>query len=188
MPRNQTGYLPEPMPDTRRTLILDAARRCFIRNGYHGTSIRDVTTEAKVPFTGVNRYFPTMEDVISAFADDAAEEVARVFAAAFGRMPEPADAFPHVEQGFPLLAVRVWSAALRATVLDEQVNETYAEFTTALLWYVELYQRTGLITREVPSISIVRTLVALIHGFMVQRTLFGDVDTRAFRDGLRQLQ
>ncbi|GAB3671067.1 hypothetical protein GCM10027589_39880 [Actinocorallia lasiicapitis] len=188
MSRTQPGYLPEPLPDTRRTLILDAARRCFLRNGFHSTSMRDVTTEAKVPFVGVNRYFPTMDDVITAFADDTAGEIAQVFTAAFGRMPEPAGSFPHTEEGFPMLAVRVWSAALRATVLNEQVDGACAEFTKALLWYVELYQRTGLITRDVPAISVVRTLVALIHGFMVQRTLFGDVDTRAFRDGLRQLR
>lgn len=180
--------LPDRISDNRRTLIMDAARRCFIRNGFHATSMRDVTTEAKVPFTGVDRYFACKDDVIVAFADDATADIARVFTIAFGRMPEPVEAFPHVEQGFPGLAVRVWSAALRASVLNEQVNESYAEFTTALLWYVELYQRAGLITREIPALSIVRTLVALVHGFMVQRTLFGDVDTRVFRDGLRSLR
>ncbi|GAA3220995.1 helix-turn-helix domain-containing protein [Actinocorallia longicatena] len=188
MPRHESDRLPDALPDPRRTLLLDAARRCFIRNGFHSTSMRDVTTEAKVPYVGVDRYFPTMDDVITAFAEDSAKEIGRIFTTAFGRMPEPADTFPHTEQGFPLLAVRVWSAALRATVLNEQADEKYAEFSAALLWYVELYQRTGFITRDASSISVVRTLVALIHGFMVQRTLFGDVDSRTFREGLRQLQ
>jgi len=185
MPRNN---LPERLPDGRRTMILDAARRCFIRNGFHATSMRDVTTEAKVPFAGVNRYFRCKDDMIAAFADDTDDQVATVFAAAFGRLPEPAPGSPGAEEGFPGLAVRVWSAALRASVLEEELDETYTRLTTALLWYVETYQRAGLIADNVPAISIVRTLVALVHGFMIQRTLFGEVDTRAFREGLRALR
>ncbi|MEO3781839.1 helix-turn-helix domain-containing protein [Actinocorallia sp. B10E7] len=190
MPRDSVENTPLPAlnPDPRRTQILDAARRCFIRNGFHATSMRDVTAEARVSFTGVTRYFRGRDEVIAAFADETEAEVHRVFAAAFGRMPTPVEAFPHVEQGFPGLAVKVWSAALRASALDEREDRAAAEFTKALLWYVELYQRTGLITREVPALNVIRTLVALIHGYMVQRTLFGDVDTRAFRDGLRELR
>jgi len=180
--------LPVRTADPRRTQILDAARRCFIRNGFHATSMRDVTAEARVSFTGVTRYFRGREEVIDAFAAETEDEVHRVFAAAFGRMPKPVEAFPHVEQGFPGLAVKVWSAALRASVLDEREDRTAAEFTKALLWYVELYQRTGLITRDMPALNVIRTLVALVHGYMVQRTLFGDVDTRAFREGLRGLR
>ncbi|MEO5875626.1 MAG: helix-turn-helix domain-containing protein [Streptosporangiaceae bacterium] len=185
MPRNN---LPDPLPDVGRTMILDAARRCFIRNGFHATSMRDVTTEAKVPFTGVNRYFRCKDDVIMAFADDAEDQVAAVFAAAFGRLPEPAGPFPGGPGGFPGLAVRVWSAALRASVLQEELDDTYTALTAGLLRYVEVYQRAGLIAGNVPAISIVRALIALVHGFMLQRTLFGEVDTRAFRQGLRALR
>ena len=190
MPRDSVEKTPLPVrePDPRRTQILDAARRCFIRNGFHSTSMRDVTAEAKVPFTGVTRYFRGRDEVIAAFADETEAEVHRVFAAAFGRMPTPVEAFPHVEQGFPGLAVKVWSAALRASALDGREDPTAAEFTKALLWYVELYQRTGLVTREMPALHVIRTLVALVHGYMVQRTLFGEVDTRAFREGLRGLR
>ena len=188
MPRDiaEPAALPARTPDPRRTQILDAARRCFIRNGFHATSMRDVTVEAKLP--GVTRYFRGRDEVIAAFADETEGEITRVFTAAFGRMPVPVDAFPHLEQGFPGLAVKVWSAALRASVLDEGEDHSAAAFTRALLWYVELYQRTGLITRDLPPLHVIRTLVALIHGYMVQRTLFGDVDTRAFRDGLRDLR
>lgn len=190
MPRDiaEPTPLPARLGDPRRTQILDAARRCFIRNGFHATSMRDVTAEAKVPFTGVTRYFRGRDEVIAAFADETEAEIARVFAAAFGRTPTPVEAFPHVEKGFAGLAVKVWSAALRASVLDEREDRTAAEFTKALLWYVELYQRTGLITRDVPALGVIRALVALVHGFMVQRTLFGEVDTRAFREGLRDLR
>jgi AcrR family transcriptional regulator len=190
MPRDTVNDTPLPArtSDPRRSRILDAARRCFIRNGFHATSMRDVTAEARIPFTGVTRYFRGRDEVIQAFADETEAEVHRVFAAAFGRLPRPVEAFPHVEQGFPGLAVKVWSSALRASVLDEQEDEAAAELTRALLWYVELYQRTGLITRDMPALNVIRTLVTLVHGYMVQRTLFGEVDTRAFREGLRGLR
>ncbi|MCD0452767.1 TetR/AcrR family transcriptional regulator [Actinocorallia sp. API 0066] len=170
-----------------RRAILEAARRCFLRDGCHATSLRDVTSEADVPFPAVAAHFTGMDELVEAFAQDAAGEVAAVFAAAFGPLPRPVAVFPHVEDGFALLALRVWSATLRASVLDERVDAAYTMFTRALLWYVELYQRGGMITREVDAPSVVRLLVALIHVFMVQRTLFGEVDTRLFHDGLRAL-
>ncbi|MDX6742866.1 hypothetical protein [Actinocorallia sp. A-T 12471] len=129
----------------------------------------------------------TRDAAIERFAAETAREVAEVFAAAFGPLPRPVAVFPHVEDGFPLLALRVWGAVVRSSVRDERFDGAYAGFARALLWYVELYQRAGMITREVDATAVVRMLVALIHGFMLQRALLGDADTRLFHAGLRAL-
>ncbi|GAB2835476.1 hypothetical protein GCM10022221_38180 [Actinocorallia aurea] len=127
------------------------------------------------------------DEVIERFAAETAREVAAAFAAAFGPLPSPVAVFPHVEDGFPLLALRVWGAIVRASVRRERPDTSYTGLARALLWYVELYQRAGMITREVRPPAVVRMLVALIHGFMLQRAVFGDGDLGLFRAGLRAL-
>ena len=42
----------------RRRQILDAARRRFVRNGFHATSMQDIFAEAGLSAGAVYRYFP----------------------------------------------------------------------------------------------------------------------------------
>ncbi|ROO89549.1 hypothetical protein EDD29_7246 [Actinocorallia herbida] len=128
-----------------------------------------------------------IDELIERVAAETEREVAAAFAAAFGPLPSPVAVFRHVEDGFPVLALRVWGAVVRASVREERFDGSYAGFARALLWYVELYQRAGMITREVRPTAVVRMLVALIHGFVVQRAVFGDGDIRLFHAGLRAL-
>src|ERR1700685_4704206 len=61
--------------DARRRQILDAARRRFIKNGFHATSMQDVLTEADLSAGAVYRYFRGKEDIIAAIADEALAEL-----------------------------------------------------------------------------------------------------------------
>ena len=53
----------------RRQQILDAARTCFLRNGFHQTSMQDVIREAGLSVGAVYRYFPSKNDLITALAE-----------------------------------------------------------------------------------------------------------------------
>ena len=55
--------------DARRTHVLDAARRCFVRDGFHATSMADVRREAGVSAGVVYLYFASKDDIIAAIAE-----------------------------------------------------------------------------------------------------------------------
>ena len=63
----------------RRQQILDAARVCFLRNGFHQTSMQDVIREANLSVGAVYRYFPSKTDLITAIAEQVIEQIAAVF-------------------------------------------------------------------------------------------------------------
>lgn len=51
-------------PEVRRMQILDAAKRCFRKSGFHGTQIAAIAEEAGISVGLVYRYFPGKEALI----------------------------------------------------------------------------------------------------------------------------
>ncbi len=56
--------------EQRRQQILDAARRCFGRKGFHRTSMQDVFAESGLSAGAVYRYFKSKDDIVRAIATE----------------------------------------------------------------------------------------------------------------------
>lgn len=54
---------------SRREEILDAAEACFVRNGFHRTTIADLAREAAMSQGNFYRYFASKEDIVLAMAE-----------------------------------------------------------------------------------------------------------------------
>ena len=70
--------MPKLKPDVqraRREHILDAAERCFARNGFHRSSIHDICKEAGVSPGALYVYFDSKEALIAGMDSDAANKV-----------------------------------------------------------------------------------------------------------------
>src|SRR5262245_14232417 len=66
----------------RRDEILAAAQRCFVRNGFHQTSMQQICAEAGMSPGNLYRYFPSKESLIAGIAERDRAEVAQEFASA----------------------------------------------------------------------------------------------------------
>ncbi len=64
----------------RRSEILAAAQRCFVRSGFHGASMQDICSEAGMSAGNLYRYFPSKEALIAGIAERDRAEVAQEFA------------------------------------------------------------------------------------------------------------
>jgi AcrR family transcriptional regulator len=53
----------------RRTEILEAARRCFARSGFHQASMQEICAEAGMSPGNLYRYFPSKEALIAGIAE-----------------------------------------------------------------------------------------------------------------------
>jgi len=193
MPRVSQAHL-----DARRRQILDAARRCFVRNGFHATSMQDVLGEANLSAGAVYRYFRGKDEIIAAIAAEAVAEIAGALDAAFeADDPPPLDevlgaAFVAIrrvdaEQGMAKLALQVWGEAVRSPALAGILKGEIARVRDSLARLVGTYQDRGLMAADAPPDQVARVLVGLLPGFVFQHALLGDVDPAAFRSGLRTL-
>lgn len=192
--------------DARRQQILDGARSCFTRNGFHATSMQDVFKEVGLSAGAVYRYFPSKDELIKAVAMESFGGMREAFASAAHRKPlRPVDEViggvlgraleggGHLAGGgdpraYPQLILQVWSESLRNESLNEALQEGYRgmlEMWTAL---VKEYQAEGVLRTDLPAVHIARTLMAVCQGFIAQQAVFGGVSSEMLRDGLRGLR
>ncbi|AZM48689.1 TetR/AcrR family transcriptional regulator [Streptomyces sp. WAC 06738] len=190
--------------DARRRQILDGARRCFTRNGFHATSMQDVFQETGLSSGAVYRYFRGKSDLITAVAEEAFERMRLAFESASHEAPlRPlADVIDGVltqvleEQArtsgvdrpgaFAELIVQVWSETLRDEGLAATLNAGYDRMRAMWGKVVRTYQDAGHLRADVPTDHLVRALMALVQGFIVQQAVFKDVEVE-LRSGLRAL-
>ncbi len=130
MPKVTNEYRAE-----RRAHIMAAARRCFVREGFHASSMQDLVAEAGMSSGAMYRYFASKDAVIEAIAADNLDQVVAVLAQAIGDGASPQAAIAavlefvtirHGEDGFAAIAVLVWSEALRNPTLAAHLRNAIA--------------------------------------------------------------
>lgn len=193
MPRVSPEYL-----EARRQQILDAARRCFIRNGFHATSMHDILAEAELSAGAVYNYFAGKDAIIDAIAADALCEIAAAVEPALtAAEPPPVGEVLALllatidrlqrERGLASLALQVWAEAARTPALHQRAVETIA---TIRGWFSQLVaaERGGAHrVRGEAADAAGRLLASLVPGFILQIALLGDINAADAVRGLEAL-
>ena len=192
MPRVSAEHLA-----ARRQQILDAARRCFVTNGFHATSMQQVISEAGLSVGAVYRYFPSKSDLIAGIAEQMAADIMGQLQSIAGA-PERSlvdvmdgavgiiDANTGPDGALPI-AVQVWAEAQRDPALRDLVQKVYSQI-------VEVWRRIAerAITRgELPAGAdpgaVGPALAALVTGYGLLKLLTGTVDLDRYRAGVRTI-
>lgn len=170
--------------DARRAEILDAARRCFLRTGFHGTSMQDLFAEAGLSSGAVYRYFDSKEDMIVALAEDNLRDVVGMLhGLATGQqhlgigtaLAEVLDIIRarQTEQHLGAMAVLVWSEALRNPAIAQRFQEALAPMRADLADVVRQHQANGTLPAGTTPEALASLLLSIIPGFILQLALFG---------------
>ncbi|MGK5442346.1 TetR/AcrR family transcriptional regulator [Micromonospora sp. URMC 105] len=193
MPRVSDAHLA-----ARRQQILDAARRCFLRDGFHNTSMQDVIAEAGLSVGAVYRYFPSKNDLITSIAQSViggADAVFAELAAAEPPLPlvEALDrALTYVdaqagEDGILPLAIQVWSESLRDPALATFVKTTYSGFRDRFTLLARRAREAGELPPDADPEAVGTALFGLVPGYLMQKVLTGRPDRRSYLAGVRTL-
>ncbi len=131
----------------RRGEILEAAKRCFSRSGFHGASMQEICAEARMSPGSLYRYFPSKEAIIAGIAEQDRADVAEKF-----------KAIAEAPNFFEALA-----AAARHYIVDESTEEIclHAEIKAESRRNPEIAKIYASIEREVKSgmLNVLRTAV-----------------------------
>lgn len=186
MPRVSDAYL-----DKRRAQILDAALRCFARDGFHRTTMQDIVREAALSPGAIYRYFAAKEDIIAAIASQRhASELAmlrdaetnadveaglhQLVPAFLGRLSDPA------EQQWRRVTVQLWGEALRSERVMEVAREGLEEPLRALATLIRRGQQTGQLSRDLDPDALARVAGSIFQGLVLQQAWNPDIDVAAY--------
>lgn len=193
--------------EARRAEIVAAARRCFSRDGFHRTSMPDIAAEAGLSTGAPYRYFPSKEDLLLTVAGQA-------FGTMFGRIghlleegrpPTVADLVVTAVEpvggetvrdaaGRPVpvdellrCGVQAWGELLRNEGLRRRAAAGFDDVRARMAGALSRGQDAGTVPADLDPEGVARVLMALLHGFILQRTAFGLEDIEGFVRAVRAL-
>jgi AcrR family transcriptional regulator len=180
MPKRSQEYR-----DARREQILSAAKRCFVRNGFHETSMQDLFAEAELSSGAVYGYFASKDELILAIAEENMRDVLALlhtFAAdphRDGIGSTLATVLELIRQKnaddeLGPLALLTWAEVLRNAALRESFGGSFRQMRADLAEVVTERQRVGAMPLSVTADGIAGLLIAVLPGFILQLTLLGD--------------
>jgi AcrR family transcriptional regulator len=185
--------------EARRQQILEAARACFLRDGFHQTSMQDIQREAGLSAGAIYLYFKSKNDIIVGIA-------AQILGILTGFLPDtPADHGHALSLGdliegflgeaermnreralFPLV-VQIWAEAIRDPSMRDALL-TYLEAVKARLRHlIEAFQAGGAIDPKADPEGVTMVLIGLGQGYIVQRALLPDTTLERYATAARTL-
>ncbi|WP_129667371.1 TetR/AcrR family transcriptional regulator [Phytoactinopolyspora endophytica] len=195
MPRVSEAYA-----SARRQQILEAAWRCFAREGFHATSMQDIFAESGLSAGAVYRYFPSKLDLVTTTAESIWQGVDAAFdrLARIDPVPAPNEAFRIVlgtafgnisnrAVDVSRIAVHVWSEAQRESSIGTPVKEIGRGIRERWAGVAVRWKAAGRIPGDVDPQNVGRIFYGLMVGFILQRNLVGDVSLDQYVVGLTAL-
>ena len=180
----------EAQRETRRQQILDAALRCFSRDGFHATTTADIVRESGVSQGTLYLYFANKDDIVVALADDRHQGELFLNALAQSEQDPVRGLLSMIElYGKGLsdpqradvrrVGIQGWAEALRNPRIRDSVLEGFTSVRHALVALIERGQASGRIRPEAKADAVARTLVAAFQGLVLQISWGEDVDLAA---------
>jgi AcrR family transcriptional regulator len=189
MPRVSDDHL-----ERRRQQILDAARRCFVRKGFHRTSMQDVFAESGLSAGAVYRYFKSKNELIHAIASQKQSGAVRLLEEITKEDPLPS--FEEIiERFFTLIqaildddgalrvAPQVWAEALHDPVYQAIIAELFTGVRSRWAALAARMRDAGRLPEDADPEAVGAAMMCTMPGFVLQRMLMGDLDARTMRAG-----
>lgn len=182
MPRVSTAHKTQ-----RRAEIIDAARICFARSGFQGATLQDVFAEAGLSAGCVYNYFPSKDALILAIAEERHRDETEILDAA-AKIADPCAALAAVAKKFAdaylgedgdakrRISLLTWSESLINKDVLASVREGVDAPRERLAALIKRGQKSGGLRRDIDADVTARAMIALLHGFVLQKLWDAKVD------------
>jgi AcrR family transcriptional regulator len=182
--------LPKLKPEeleSRRQEIIEAARACFLRNGFHRTTTDEICKQASITPGGLYHYFAGKDEIIAAViqqqVNDAIGRIRAVVDAAGGMRSgfgEVAQVFmetmndPNIDK-VVRLELEIWGEGLKNEKLGEISKEAWAIRREWMETMIERGAAEGLYnTKDVDARGLASLLTAILVGMRLGKVLWKD--------------
>lgn len=173
--------------DARRAQVLAAARECFIRDGFHATTVHDICRDGGFSTGLLYQYFTSKEMLVADLITEAVgHEMAVLDQAAAA--PTAVAAFEALGAGLlggdqpvssgtsPQFALQYWAEVARNERLREATAGLRDRYLHVIGGIVERGQQQGEIAAHVAPEAVARVFIAFGQGLLLQMTWGQQVD------------
>lgn len=178
--------LDEQTQRARREHILDAAERCFAREGFHRSSMQDICREAAISPGALYLYFTSKEDLIAGIC----ERERTHFAHALSSVAEAPDfmaALSQLAQAYCVdepeeklrLHLEINAEALRNPAIGKTVREIDAFVVDSFRRLLDGARARGRIDPAIDSGMVAQILSILGDGLFLRRAIDPEFDVKA---------
>jgi TetR/AcrR family transcriptional regulator, repressor for uid operon len=170
-----------PIAD-RRSRILDAAERCFVRSGFHRTTMQDVAAEAGMSPGNLYRYFPSKDAIVAGLSERDRSRVARDFdtfdtgdfMGSFVRLGRKH--FEDEPRDKAILCLEIWAEAARNPTFAKLCADFEQEVVKSLTDMLQQAQESGDIPPTVDARAVAVLISTLADGLFVRRAIVPSFD------------
>ncbi len=167
----------------RRARILDAAERCFVRSGFHRTTMQDIAAEARMSPGNLYRYFPSKDSLVAGLTERDRAEMTQDFAgmvdagdflatlAALGRKH-----LAEAPREKAVLCLEIWAEATRNPAVAETTRDFDYDVIARLTGLFEDAKQRGAIAPGVDPKALAVVVSTFANGLFVRRALMPDFD------------
>lgn len=174
-----------PTPDSddpgaaRRAQILDAARACFARAGFHGASMQTICAAAGMSPGALYRYFKSKEAIIEAIADEDRRVAQSILTALSGTgrftdklVNAAMDYLAEMARpGAAALMLEIISEGLRNSAVGERFMETERLVHQIFADLVAQAAKSGEIDPDIDQQTAIGMLMAMGEGLVLRRAI-----------------
>lgn len=179
--------------ESRRTAIIEAASACFVRHGFHATSMKEVCVAAAMSPGTLYHYFRSKSEVIAGIVEEerrltrdllAPLAEADDFVAALFEVLDQLVA--HVTERDLVLSAEVAAEILRQPALREQVRVMELETQEVLANAINKAQRAGMVESRINPVHMANIINGMIDGLLSRATVHGLAQLRLELPSVKQ--
>ncbi|PZA08962.1 MULTISPECIES: TetR/AcrR family transcriptional regulator [unclassified Meiothermus] len=183
----------------RKDQILQAAARCFAREGFHATSMAEVIAESGLSAGSVYRYYKSKDELIAAIVErymssriadfmqinqssaDLAEAVASAIQSLSARIDDHGDPFSR-------MLPQILSEVVRNPRAREQAQRAYGALLDFFAEVVRRAQATGNMRADLDPVGVSRVMLSLGQGFILLKMILQEqVQPELYAETVRRL-
>ncbi len=176
--------------EVRRLDLLRASMRCFARNGFGATTVRQIADEAALAVGTFYLYFDDKRSAFNAIAELNRARTAELLEPLLSR----SDPIVAIDELFRIsfelvssaegqeslqLDLQLWAMAARDPELGEWTRQTMNVWVAALTTLVRRARRRGLASTAASPVACARDLFALLNGSLLELAVDPDSAPRS---------
>jgi len=190
MPRVSDEYMTR-----RREEILEAAKACFAREGFHATSMRDIYRECGLSAGAVYNHFASKEEIVRALSEARLRE-AQARREALELIEDPIEAMRLLAAGTReelvreqdlLMDLQLAGEGLRDESIAEVSRQAFDATLQTVVGLLGRAQRTGHLDASLDVDALARLLIGVFQGVVVQTAIGAPPERERHVQALRTL-